>query len=60
MELIKNDIVIEKLDPQSTYALRKIEYDYRVMNGKNGNQKEKAKQNLEYHIRGCLNNHNYT
>jgi proteasome lid subunit RPN8/RPN11 len=50
MELIKNDINVKDLDSESTYKLRKIEYDFRVLNLKEDNNKQKALQNMQHHI----------
>lgn len=51
MELIKSKLVIEDLSPEMSYALRKIEYDFRAMNTQNEKEKDKAKQNMQYHIK---------
>jgi len=51
MELVKNNVIIEDLSPETTYALRKIEYDLRAMDTQDEKGKEKAKQNMQYHIK---------
>lgn len=51
MELVANQINIEMLDAHTAYALRKIEYDFRVLKGQNDNKKATTQQNLEYHIK---------
>lgn len=50
MELSKNDIAVEDLSSETSYGLRKIEYDFRALRINDDRNYERAKQNLEYHI----------
>lgn len=56
MELINNKMTIEDLSPEATYALRKIEYDFRVLNTPNDNNNQKARQNMQHHVQTIINN----
>ena len=50
MELNKNNISVENLNSDTTYALRKIEYDFRILGLGSSKNNEKALQNMQYHI----------
>lgn len=55
MELIKSNVSIENLESEATYALRKIEYDFRVLNTNKDKIHERAKQNMQYHLQKIIN-----
>lgn len=50
IQLKKCNMSIEDLDPDTTYSLRKIEYDARTIGLDQQGGKEKAMQNMQYHI----------